>query len=198
MKKNIVFTFSVICLVALGTPTFAHEAHEHGTARINLGLEGQRVNIELETPLANLISFEHAPETDGQNEEVRNMAKIMRNAEALFLFPVEAECRLEKVSLKSEAIRDELLFPDGAPAVTGAKAESEKAASPGEKKETEERHADLDAEITFICRQPEKLTRIEVGMFKRFPNLKEMDVQMVTPKGQGAAELTPKANVITW
>jgi hypothetical protein len=198
MKKSMLFVFVIVCFTGFGTPAFAHEAHEHGTARVNLSVEGQKVEIELETPLAGLISFEHAPETAAQKEEVRGMAKTLHNAGALFLFPADAKCRLEKVSLASEAISDDLLSPTGAPAVTGAKEGEKKEVSHEDKKDGEKDHADLDAEISFICRNPEKLNRIEVGMFKAFPNLEKIEVRMVTPKGQGAAELAPQSNVVKW
>ncbi|MDR2055318.1 MAG: DUF2796 domain-containing protein [Desulfovibrio sp.] len=197
MKKSMLFASVTVCLITAGVPAFAHEAHEHGTARINLSVEGQKVEIGLETPLASLISFEHAPETDAQKKELRDMATIMRKADTLFIFPTEARCRLEKVSLESEAISDGLLSPAGTPAA-GAKGGKGETGSPGDKREDGEGHADLDAEISFICRHPEKLNRIEVDMFKAFPNLKEIEIQMVTPKGQGAAELTPQANVVKW
>ncbi|MDR2801071.1 MAG: DUF2796 domain-containing protein [Desulfovibrio sp.] len=195
MKKSMFFASAVACLITAGAPAFAHEAHEHGKARLNLNVEGQQVEIELETPLAGLVSFEHAPETDAQKKELRDMAAILRKADTLFIFPAEARCRLEQVSLESEVIRDNLLSPTGTP-VAGAKAGEGEAR--GDKKEEGEGHADLDAEISFICRHPEKLNRMEVGMFKAFPNLKEIKMQMVTPKGQRAAELTPQSNIAQW
>jgi hypothetical protein len=198
MKKSMLFASVIACLITAGVPAFAHEAHEHGTARINLSLEGQKVEIEFETPLASLISFEHAPETDAQKKELRDMATTMRKADTLFIFPAEAQCRLEKVSLESEAITDDLFSPAGTSAVASAKGGERKADSPGDKKEDEESHADLDAEISFICRHPEKLNRIEVDMFRIFPGLQKIEMQMVTPKGQRAAKLAPRSNVAKW
>ena len=198
MKNSILFIVALVCPLSLVSPILAHEAHEHGVARINLSVEGQKAGIELETPLANLISFEHMPETDTQKEEIRSMAKVMRDAERLFLFPVEANCRLEKISLASKAINDDLLSSDAPSLAAGANDGNKKTDSHGEAKKGEENHVDLDAEITFICRRPEKLNRVEVGMFKAFPNLNKIEVRLVTSRGQKAAELTPKSNVIAW
>ncbi|MDR3357324.1 MAG: DUF2796 domain-containing protein [Desulfovibrio sp.] len=201
MKKTMLFASAIACLVAAGPPAFAHEAHEaheHGTARVNLGVEGRQVEIALETPLASLISFEHTPETDAQKKEARGMATIMRKADTLFIFPAEALCRLEKVELESEAIGDDLLSPSGTSAAAGARRGEGKAGSHDDKKKDGEGHADLEATISFTCRNPEKLNRITVEMFKAFPNLKEIEMQMITPKGQGAAELTPRSNVAEW
>jgi len=43
--------------------TRSHGAHVHGMARLDLAWEGAQVQIRLETPLANLVGFEHRPET---------------------------------------------------------------------------------------------------------------------------------------
>ncbi|MDR1947373.1 MAG: DUF2796 domain-containing protein [Desulfovibrio sp.] len=205
--KNIVLFVAVACASAFGRPASAHEAHEHGTARLNLSVEGQRVEIKLETPLANLISFEHAPSTDAQKKEVRDMAAALHKADTLFIFPAEARCRLEKVSLESEVLSADLLAAAGASAGLAGKDAIHKGAShkdaaekapAGGKEEGGETHADLDAEITFLCDNSENLKRIEVRMFAQFPDLREIEVQTVTPGRQGAAELTPQSNVIGW
>jgi hypothetical protein len=190
MKKTLGFLAVAGIILTFGSSAFAHGAHEHGVAHMNLAVEGQKVEIELETPLANILSFEHAPETDTQKKEVRDMAAVMRKADMLFIFPAEAQCRVEKVSLESEAISDELL-------ASKASGPTEKAHG-GEKKDGEESHADLDVEISFLCRHPEKLNSVTVNLFSVFPNLREVEVQLVTPKGQKAAEATPTSNRIRW
>jgi hypothetical protein len=169
---------------------FAHAAHEHGVAHMNLAVEGRQVEIELETPLANVLSFEHAPETDAQKQEIRTMAAVMHKAEELFVFPAAAQCRVETVSLESAAISDDLLAPK-------ASAEPTEQARDGEPTD-EEAHADLDVEISFLCLQPEQLNSLTVNLFSAFPNLQEVEVQLVTPHGQKAAEATPASNVLRW
>jgi hypothetical protein len=190
MKKTLGFFVVAGTILAFGNSAFAHGAHAHGVARMNLAVEGRKVEIELETPLADVLSFEHAPETDAQKKETRDMAAVMRKADGLFIFPAEAQCRVEKVSLESEAIRDELL----APKTSG---HTEKTHD-GDKKDGGKSHADLDVEISFLCRHPEKLNSVTVNLFSAFPSLREVEVQMVTPKGQKAAEATPSSNIIRW
>jgi hypothetical protein len=162
----------------------AHEpgAHVHGAAAMNLALYGQNVDIELETPLDNVLSFEHTPKSDSEKQEAQKMAATLRRAEALFLFPAAAACELKEVSLESEAISAELL--------------SGKSGGAGAAEEFEG-HADLDADFSFVCRNPQAITRIEVALFKYFPRLNEIEVQLVTPAGQKSAELTGQNNVLT-
>lgn len=183
-------------LLAFGTSAAAHEAHVHGIAHMNLLVEKQAVEIELVSPLANVLSFEHEPETDGQKQEVRDMAAIMRNADKLFILPADAQCEVKEVSMSSEVISPELLSAEVEKERQGGHEHNEHSHDGGH--EEEHGHSDLDVDIAFICRNPEKLDSINVGMFKAFPNLHEIEVQMVTPKGQSAAELTPDSAVIRW
>jgi hypothetical protein len=184
MKKILVVLLALPCLLlvpALSGLAGAHEhgAHVHGAAEMTLAIEEQLVEIGLETPLDNVLSFEHSPQSESEKQEVKNMAAALRKAELLFVFPVEARCEVKEVELSSEAISAELLSgKDG-----GAGAESEG-------------HADLDAEFSFLCRNPEAIKRIEVNLFKYFPKLQEVEVQMVTPAGQKAAELNPEDNIL--
>jgi hypothetical protein len=188
MKKMLVAAV-VVSVLGLAASAFAHEAHVHGLARMNLLVEGQKVEIELATPLANLVSFEHEPETDAQRKEVRDMAAVMRKADALFVLPAEARCRLQEVSLESDAVSRELLSREGADHGRGHNAGH----SSGE-----HGHGGLTAEISFMCSNPEKLNSISVGMFGAFPGTQKIEVQVVTPKGQSAAVLTPGSAIIRW
>ena len=42
-------------------------AHEHGVGRLNAALDGQTLELELESPAMNLVGFEHAATTDADN-----------------------------------------------------------------------------------------------------------------------------------
>jgi hypothetical protein len=193
--KNLCGLFVALCgFFAFGVPALAHDAHVHGVVHLDVVVEGKTVEIELVSPLANIISFEHAPETDTQKQEVRDMAAVMRKADSLFVLPAQAECRLEKVSLESGVIEDDLLFPSGSGHTENAHGKREGHAHD----DHEDGHSNLEAEIVFLCGHPEKLSDMRVDLFRVFPNLREVEVRMVTPAGQKAAELTSEDNVIRW
>ncbi|MDR1976780.1 MAG: DUF2796 domain-containing protein [Campylobacteraceae bacterium] len=195
MGKGSVLVWSVVGAAFLGTALLGAPAHEHGVANLNIALEGQELEIELETPLANILSYEHAPQNAVQEREASYVVVILRAADRIFGFPSKAECKLQSVSLESEAIGEKIL---------GAKARSdhddhdhEKHADHDEHADHEhEGHADLDAEFVFNCKNPKALTTIEVNLFKVFPNLKKIEAKVATEKGQGATELTPKNSVV--
>ena len=186
MLKNCLAALAAALFLAF-TPAFGLDAHEHGAAKLNLAIEGNTVEIGFETPLINLISFERAPKNEQEREEVRKMADLLRHPQTLFLFPKGADCRLKTLNLESEVLADELL---------GVSDPAEKHGEDADDHKTE--HADLDAEFIFTCQNPAALNQIEVGLFKAFPALKRIEAQLVTPRGQKAAKLTPRANRLIW
>lgn len=46
-------------------------------------------------------------------------------------------------------------------------------------------------EYHFECARIESLHSIRVELFRQFPLLKDLDVQYITPAGQGVVELNP-------
>lgn len=196
--KKLLASFALIgVFLTFGFPASAHEAHVHGLARMNLAVDGQEVEIELDSPLANFVSFEHEPETDAQKQEVRAMAATLQKAETLFILPVEAKCRLEKVSLESEAIGDELLSTEK-PGQAESKHEHSHDGHSHDEHEEHGEHGDIEVEISFVCLAPEKLNGMTVDLFRAFPDLHKVEVQMVTSGKQGAAELVPESNALRW
>lgn len=176
---------------------YAHEAHEHGVAKINIAVDGAQVDIGMESPLANLLPFEHSPATLEQRKQVREMARRMRQADTLFQLSPRAECRLEKVALASEKFDAALLDPN-APLEPAQAGDNSKEPSGTGQKTGEAEHGDLDADFSFTCAKPEHLNSVDIGLFAVWPNLQKINVQAVTPQGQHAAGLTPQEHVVSW
>lgn len=199
MKKA--FIISVVLGTALlHSLAMAHGPHEHGVAKMNIAIEGAMVEIALESPLANAISFEHTPTTDAQRAEVRAMAAKLRQAEDIFLLTKAAQCRPTGISLTSENLPPELLGE--ATPVTGSDKHDHAAkahdAAVGKAHEEHETHGDLDASFTFECAKPEALKDLDVQLFRIWPALHEVEIQLVTPSGQKGAELTGEKHTLAW
>ena len=190
MKSMIILAAFAALLAA--SPATAHGPHEHGAARLDVTVDGSTVSIDLESPLANALPFEHAPSTPAQREAVQNMAAALHRADKIFILPAAAQCRLKTVTLQSEALPAELL---GASTVQQpAKPEH----ADHDAHATEAQHADLDASFVFECAKPETLKSMDVALFSAWPALHELRVQVVSPTGQHAAELTAKAHTLQW
>ncbi len=140
----------------------AAKAHDHGAARLDIAVEGNRITLQMETPLDNLLGFERAPRTAAERKAADALVSALNAADALFKPDPAAQCSLRTVELASAALKL-------GRAEVGAK---------------EDGHADLDANIEFECKDAAKATFIDVTMFNAFPRMKRIDIQAVTARGQ--------------
>ena len=157
----------------------AHEpgAHVHGVAELRVVVDGSQLQISLESPLDNLLGFEHVPRTDVQRTAVRQMARTLRDAGGVFAPTAAAHCRLTTVRLASSA-------------ALGESIEATPADGDG--------HADLDADFSWTCDAPQALAGVDVDLMRHFPNLRRLKVQVATPSGQRALDLLPGRRSVTW
>ena len=159
--------------IALSLPLFVYAAtaHVHGVAKMDLAVEGNKLNVSMEIPLDNIVGFEHLPSTDAQKVALAESMKILRNAASLFAPTAAAGCSVESADIADP-------FPDG------------KAEADG--------HADVDADYVFRCAKPAALKGLETTLFKHFSRLHRIDVQRATAGGQGASTMTPEQPRMSW
>jgi len=159
-----------LSLALCATAAQAAPAHEHGAARLDVAVEAGRITLGLEAPLDTLLGFERAPRTDAERRQADAALATLKAADTLFRIDPAAGCRLASVELVSAALK------------LGA-------AGP----EADEGHADIDAGFAFDCPNAPRAGFIEVGLFKAFPRLQRLDVQVATGQAQLRRTLTPQA-----
>jgi hypothetical protein len=148
----------------------AEHAHVHGLARLDVAIESQRITLQLESPLHNLLGFERAPRTPEEQRQAQAVVEALR-APGLFRIDPAAGCALREVSLASAALKLGTPEPD------------------------EAGHADIDGSFEFNCADTGKATFIEVGLF-RFPPMQRIQVQVAGPRRQFLRELSRSAKRI--
>ncbi len=159
-----------------------HPAHVHGVGKLDVALEGNTLTLHLDTPLINLVGFEHAANSGKDKDTVRAAAKTLREVGRIFVTDAAAQCKPAEIQLESAVLAPELL---------GEKtpASAQDAAGDG--------HADLDGDFTLVCASPGALNTVDVsGLFAAFPGFQRIDVQLATPKKQGAVQLVPGSALI--
>lgn len=204
------------------------EMHQHDLARLRIALEGNLLSLWLLAPLDGLVGFETAPRTARQRQAVKDLAARLHQPQTIFVPPAAAQCVPAHVALASEVIDSSLLAAPSAPAGPASSAASSAAPSvppaagaaspspaaaqvPAEvppatepsRRRTAARtpsrsHADLEATISFRCGKPQSLSGLQVRMFDAFPTLSRIDVDIVTPRGQSGARLSPNRTNLTW
>ena len=172
-----------------------HDAHVHGIAALNLALEGQEVHVELDSPAANLVGFEHAPSSEADHAALDKAVATLKDGDRLFRFNAEARCRMEKADVTSALLDEE--HDEHADKHSSDHDQEKKDGHDHEKHEDEEEaHSDIEAAYHFECDKPGKLTRLTVELFEAFPGTEKLKVQYVIESKQGAAELTPADHVV--
>ena len=148
------------------------DAHEHGVASLNVALDGQTLEIQLQSPAMNLVGFEHEAKSDADKAKVAAARQHLEQPQALFALPIEAKCALQDSELDS-------------PLFGGHAHEEHEHAD-------EHGHSDIDASYRFACANAEALQTLELGsFFGTFPGTEKLEVQLIGPSGQQGAELTP-------
>jgi len=155
------------------------DAHVHGVSVLNIAIDGKTVEAELVAPGADIVGFEGTPSTPADRKAIERAVKVLRNGNAVLELPKAAQCTFKEVEIESSLI-------DAA-----AKANREQGHSHDHK---QEQHAEFEVHYHLNCEAPDRLTYIEVRAFHHFPNMREVELRAISPKGQGAAELTPQSS----
>ncbi|MFK2913548.1 DUF2796 domain-containing protein [Pseudomonas sp. 3HC3] len=156
-------------------------AHEHGVAKLNAVLDGNTLELELDSPAMNLVGFEHAASSDADKAKVAAVRQQLEQPLKLFGLSAAADCKEEQQALESP------LFGDAS-----------KADDDGDEHEHEHehehghQHSDIGAHYQLTCANPDKLTQLDLApLFKAFPATQKINVQLIGPNGQKGVETTP-------
>jgi ABC-type nickel/cobalt efflux system permease component RcnA len=175
-----------------------HDAHVHGIAALNLVLEGEELHIELDSPAANIVGFEHEPSSEADYSALYKAVATLKNGDRLFRFNDEAGCRMEKAGVTSALSGEE--HSEHADKYAHDHDHEENAERGRERHRHEEHegetHSNIEAVYYFECDQSGKLTQLTVELFGAFPATEKLNVQYVIESKQGATELTAKDHVV--
>jgi hypothetical protein len=148
-------------------------AHEHGVASLNVALDGNTLELELDTPAMNLVGFEHAASSDADKAKVAAVRQQLEQPLALFGLAQDAGCSESAKDLQSP------LFGD--------------ASAAGHE------HTDIHAHYQLTCAQPGKLARLDLGpLFTTFPATQTINVQLIGHNGQKGLQASPAQAVVAF
>jgi len=157
-------------------------AHEHGVARLNAVLDGNTLELELDSPAMNLVGFEHMASSDADKAKVAAVRQQLEQPLKLFALASSAGCKEDQQELESP------LFGDAA-----------KADDDGDEHEKGHVHSDINAHYQLTCATPEKLNQIDLApLYKDFPATQKINVQLIGPNGQKGVETSPAKAVVAF
>lgn len=174
--------FLAVMMTATSTMAAASEtrhadAHEHGHGQLTIAIEDSMMEMEIEIPGADIVGFEHSPETKEQHDAFDAGKAKLAKGDTLFQVTGEAGCILKETRFLEEEDHDH-------------DKKTENADHDGE-------HMEFHVNYRFTCTDTTKISGFSFPFFKQFPNSEELDVQIVSPKGQFQFEVSPDQPALT-
>ena len=94
---------TMIGVALIGSQAYGAErelaAHQHGHGFLNIAIEGSTMWIELETPGADIVGFEHPARSDADKAAIEEATTRLSDPGGLFGIPSQASCVLETVTV---------------------------------------------------------------------------------------------------
>ncbi|MHA6495176.1 DUF2796 domain-containing protein [Pseudomonas borbori] len=147
------------------------DAHEHGVALLNVVLDGQALELQLESPAMNLVGFEHAAESEADKAKAAAARSQLQDPLALFALSA-GDCSVSEAELESPLFEHD-----------------EHESHHDHDKDSE--HSEIHAHYRLDCKKPGELKQLNLSeLFERFPATEKIQVQLIGPNGQQGVELT--------
>ncbi|MGR5065282.1 zinc uptake protein ZrgA [Photobacterium sp. DNB22_13_2] len=170
-----------------------HDAHLHGVVEVNIAQDGQDLLMEIHAPGADIVGFEHAPQTDEQKTAIIDAIKQLKAPESLWVLTANAKCQLV------ESVATETL--------TSQEAENHKGHDDHDSHDHDDHghdhdshdhgaHGEFSAQYTYKCSDINQLTEVKTQWFTHYPSTERITVNTITEKGQKGGSLT--SNAITF
>jgi len=152
----------------------AQHAHVHGHIQLGIAIDGPTVTVDIDTPLESLLGFEHAPGTAQEKALAARWKQLIAKGTGLVSFNAQAACTLKQVDMDAP--------PIGLGTPTASKQDG---------------HADLEGNWVFQCANPQALSQAHVGFFEQSPHAQQVEVRLITGKGQSKTVLKrPQASIL--
>jgi len=206
VTRHIAFAAAALAALAAGPASAQQAPHVHGAGELKIAVEGDTLYVIWESPLANLVGFEHAPRTAEEKAATKRAEDTVRDFTRLFRTPPAAGCALKAVAIESSGEHTADHAHGRAHDANEKKhahekehdkkhAHDEKGAHDKEhdKKHAAETHSELSALYNVACRDIKALDHIEVMVFGAFPGTETLKAEIVTAAGQSAVTLTAKS-----
>ena len=158
------------------------DAHEHGSASLNIAIDSSTIAMRFESPAVNIVGFEYATKDAQQQLLIKQAKNNLSNFDAIFQLAGAVSCQTVQSSAnwvtkheESHEEHEEHEEHDKAPSAE---------------------HAEFIAEYQLECTQLNNLTAINVNLFEFFPAISDLDVQVIYSGGQIKQELNVSNTLI--
>lgn len=197
--KNTVYYLAIFVLLSVSTiaKTESQEAHIHGRAMLTLVLENEVLEIQFESPAANLIGFEHKARSPEEKQLAAQLESVLKSPKLLFSFS-GTRCKAIKITVDISSIievdHDHHEPHHHEPHHHDSHSHS---ATHSDKGHSDNGHSEVKASYQFSCKDTNDLKSVSVALFNQFPRIEKINAMWVTGFQQGSELLNPNRNTFS-
>ena len=135
---------------------------------MQLGIEGYRAEVALDTPAVNVIGFERAPRNKKEEEVLESAAQRFRNEPLVQPEQQGESCEVESAEVHSALLHD---------------------------RDAEGDHAEFSVVQQLACSQMLSEGGIRATVLETYPDIERLRLEWISDSSQGATDLTPSEAV---
>ena len=201
MKSSLITASALtafFCAGALAEEKREADAHQHGHGALNVALEGETLSIEMETPGADILGFEHMAKATEDKATVEKARKTLADPVSLFGLSAAAGCSVTDAEIEIGADGDEH-HDDEEHAEKDEHDHEDEHEHGDDHADEEESHSEVHAHYMLTCTAPAEIAGLDLtAFFEAFPNAEELDAAILTEDGQASGEITPASPMLTF
>lgn len=175
-----------------------HDAHVHGQVEFNIAQDGSELLVEITAPGADVVGFEHAPQSDAEQTALAKANAILAEADQLLTLSSAAQCQIKHTSVTNTLLADD------------DKHEHEHEHEHHDDHQHDDEHHDhhdhheehdghgsFSVEYRYDCQQIGQLSQLDVHWFNHFSSTQSIQANLLTDKGQNAHQLKPGQSTLS-
>ena len=185
----------LLCLAPFSAAWALAGKHIHGHGQLLVAQDESNWQLQFSIPAADLLGFEHAPESDEQMQQVHQIEKQI--SEYSNVFSVDGNCQL--VSQEIDFPHHESPEHNVGHETHGSLHEDEQCHD-GEHHDEDhhDTHHHEDVTLAYQLSCGDDISEMTVTLFRLAPSLSALEVQWVNDKGQGMTDATPQSATVSW
>ncbi len=150
--KSTIYYLAIFLLWSVSTiaKTETQKAHIHGLATLTLALENEVFEIQIESPAANLIGFEHNASSPEEKQVVKQTETILKSPKRLFSF-AGTNCKPTETTVDISGVMDS--EHDQHEHHTHSKGHGDSS------------HSEITVSYHLSCKDTEKLNSVAIALF---------------------------------
>lgn len=169
-KKNITLLLAGALALSLAGAADAASLHwyEQVNLKVDFDWDDGQLDVDLEGPLSQFVSFDGVPQSNEQNGELTAAQNTLYNPANIFSLNPEAQCTVTDMEVKPD-------FHYG---------------------KRFHKPSEMEADVELACRDLSAVKRLNVELFKHFPGIKQVNVIVEGTFGNKLLTVTPQSSSV--